>query len=141
MDLVFAVTLLGLATVFSVAVLLGSRMPVEPFWAAEWLVANVWCVAITALIGFGVSFAVRFALNLKLQPIGLFEFALIAGIVSAYYLILRLMAPRRRLAEYSSQLAESTGDARAASSAEIIHLALPAANGRSPDNPTLPKAA
>ncbi|MDH3315487.1 MAG: hypothetical protein OER43_06935 [Gammaproteobacteria bacterium] len=141
MDLVYSAALLGLATVFSVVVLLGARRPVEPAWAAEWLVANVWCVAITALIGFGVSFAVCFALSLKSQPIGLMEIALIAGVASAYYLILRLMAPRRRLAEYASRLAESTGGDREPSTAEIIQLALPVGDGRSPDKPTLPKAA
>lgn len=141
MDLVYSVALLGLAMVFSVAVLLGSRKPVEPAWAAEWLVANVWCVSITALIGFGVSFAVRFALTLKLQPIGLVEVALVAGIVSAYCLILRLMAPRRRLAEYAAQLAESTGGAGETSTAEVIEFTPPVRDGRSPDKPTFPKAA
>lgn len=140
MDLVYSVALLGLAAVLSVFVLLSVRMPVEPVWATEGLVANVWCVAITGLISFGTSFGVRFALTMKAQPLGLREVAVITGLLAVFYGILRWMAPRRPLAGYAAQIAENSGGTRAPSAPEIIELASPVDDGR-PDKPTVPKAA
>lgn len=112
MDLVYSVALLGLATVITAVVLVGARMPVKPAWAAHWLVDDAVCVTITVLIGFGLSFAASFAYSASSQPIELVEIALISGIAAACYVILRLIAPRRRLAEYASQRAERAGSER-----------------------------
>ena len=141
MDLVYSVAILGVATVLWVVVILAARNPVKPAWAANWLVDDLSCVTITALIGFGVSFGVSFAFSLKSQPIGLVEIAVAAAIAFACYLIVRLMAPRRRLAEYASQLAARTAGDGEPSTAGIIQLAPSAGESRSPDNPILPKAA
>ena len=141
MDLVYSVAFLGLARVITAVVLVGARRPVKPASAEQWLVDDAGCVTITALIGFGAAFAVRFAFSAKSQPIEVVEIALITGIAAACYLILRLMAPRRRLAEYASQRAERTGSDRQPSTAEIIQLVSPTDEVQPPDNPTLRNAA
>jgi hypothetical protein len=141
MDLVYSVAILSVATVLWVVVILAARNPVKPAWAPNWLADDLGCVAVTALIGFGGSFGVSFVFNFKSQPIGLVEIALAAGIASVCYLVVRLMAPRRRLAEYASQLAERTGGDSEASTAGLIQLAPSAAEGQPPHKPTLPKAA
>lgn len=135
MDLVIAVASLGLATVVSVVVVLGVRRPVEPAWASEGLVANVWCVAITGLIGFGLSFAVRFFLTMKSPPIRFSEIAIIVAIVIACSVAVWLLAPRRRLAAYAAEIAAL------APASNVVELAAFAANGKPPTNPNLPKVA
>ena len=135
MDLVIAVASLGLAAVVSVLIVLGVRKPVEPAWASEGLVANVWCVAITGFIGFGISFAVRFFLTMKWPPLSLIEFAIMIGLLAAFSAVILLMAPRRRLAAYAAEIAAL------APASNVVELAAFAADGKPPTNPSLPKAA
>jgi len=141
MYLVYSVALLGLATVIFVIVLVGARAPVKPAWAAHWLVDDMGCVAITALIGFGLIFVGSFVFSVQSQPIELMEITLATGIAAAYYLILRLIAPRRRLAEYALQRAEPTGSDREPSSTEIIQLVSPAGEVQPQDKQILFEAA
>ena len=128
MDLIIAAALLSAAVIVSVFVLLAVRRPVEPLWASEFLVANFWCVAIVALIAFAVCFGARFALNLKSVPLSLGEIALVAGIATASVVVLRLMAPRRRLAEYAAQIAAGSETADKPAAANVIDFAARAEN-------------
>lgn len=141
MDLVYAVALFSVATVLSVVVLLSSRMPVEPVWATEGLVANVWCVLITGLIAFGACFGVRFFVNISEQFLGFRELGLVVAILAACYMILRQLAPRRRLADYAARLSQSGGNVIGASNLDSVAMVSPGANGRSQDKADLPKAA
>ncbi|MDX1527632.1 MAG: hypothetical protein R3337_03325 [Gammaproteobacteria bacterium] len=136
MDLVYSLACIGLATVLAVLVILAVRRPVAPAWASEGLIANVWCVAITGLIGFGVSLGVRFALTIESQNVGTVEILLSVALLAGYSAILILMAPRRRLAEYARQ------SARAANApASVAELTVTPSVEVTPADPTLPKAA
>ncbi len=136
MDLVYSLACVGLATVLAVLVILAVHRPLVPVWASEGLIANFWCVAITGLIAFGVSFSVRFALTIQSQNVGTVEILLSVGLLAGYSAILILMAPRRRLAEYAHQ------SARAASApAAVSELTVTPSVEVTPADPTLSKAA
>lgn len=141
MDLVVATALLSAAVIVSVFVLLASRRPVEPVWASEFLVANFWCVAIVALIAFAACFAVRFAVTLKSPPLSLGEAAAVAGIAAASVVVLRLMTPRKRLAEYAAQTSETQDNADQLSAANVIDFAARVENRAQAADPNLNKVA
>ena len=140
MDLVYSVALLGLAVILFNGFLLGVRMPDTPGWAAEGVLADLWCTAIAGLIVFGAAFGVRFAVAMNELEFGLKEAALVATVLAACYLIVRMMAPRRRLAEYAGELARRRG-ASEPSPENVVALGSPEGNDRTPSGPTLPKAA
>ena len=133
MDLVYSVALLGLAVILFNGFLLGVRMPDTPGWAAEGVLADLWCTAIAGLIVFGAAFGVRFAVAMNELEFGLKEAALVAAVLSACYLIVRL-------AEYAGELARRRG-ASEPSPENVVALGSPEGNDRTPSGPTLPKAA
>lgn len=139
MDIVYAVSLLGLAVIVFVVFLIGVRMPNEPAWASDWLV-DLWCVVITGLLAFGVSFAVKFAVSLNKQVFGFKEIALVAAILITCFLIIQTLAPRRRLAEYASALAQR-GKAEESYAAFGDTLTAVSSEKRTPIEPTLHNAA
>ena len=136
MDLVFSIACIGLATVLSVLVILAVRQPVAPAWASEALIANFWCVAITGLIAFGVSWGVRFALTVQSHNVGMVEILLSVALLAGYSALLILMAPRRRLAEYARQSAHA-----ASASAAVTGLTVTPSVEVTSADPTLSKAA
>ena len=140
MDLVYSVAVLGLAVFLFILLLLGDRMPDRPGWAPEGVAADVSTVAVAGLLAFGVAFGVRFFTAIDAMVIGLKEIVLLAAVLAVYYLILRALAPRRRLAQYASERARRSG--ASASSVENV-VALTPANGddHSPGASTLTKAA
>lgn len=140
MDLVYSIALLGLTAVLGVFVFLTVRMPVQPAWGAEWMIANVWCVAITGLLTFGIGLGIRYFNDPGAQPVGLREVILIAAFLSVYSGLLRLMAPRRRLAEYAAQLRDSESAALKATAPESSR-ARAGSDGEPPTDPSLRKVA
>ena len=140
MDLVFSVALLGLAVILFNVFLLGCRMPHQPAWASETVISDLWGVTITGLIAFGTAYGVQFVLIFNEQPFGLMEAALLVAVLFACYLVIRVMAPRRRLAQYAGELARRRG-ASESSPAHDMTLTSPAGSNRSPGEQTLAKAA
>lgn len=130
MDLVYSVALVGVAAVLYVVVLLVSRMPDQPGWATELVMNDIANVVITGFVAFAVGYGTRFVLDINELVIGVKEIALIAAILVACFVVIQVLAPRRRLAAYAAELA--------------IRNAVkgPAAGGNGPsDKPTLPRAA
>ncbi len=140
MDLVYSVALLGLTVILSIIFMLGIRMPDEPRWASDGLTTDAWCVAIAGLIAYGTAFGVKFVVNMNEQALGLKQVALAAATLAACYLIVRLMAPRRRLAKYAAERARRSGVSESYPE-NVVALALPVGENRSPSEPTLTKAA
>ncbi|MDX1512482.1 MAG: hypothetical protein R3174_01955 [Gammaproteobacteria bacterium] len=133
MDLVISIALLGMAMVLCVFVFFSVRMPVEPAWAEEWLVANVWCVAITGLLAFGFAFGVKFVVDFDSQTFGWREGILIVGFSAVYCVLIRLMSPLRQSVEPANQTAtDSLGNAQPMA----IHEVLPASSGSGQRTPT-----
>ena len=112
----------------------------RPGWASDGVVADVTTVVVTGLLAFGIAFAVRFITSFDAMAIGLKEVVLLAGILAVYYLILRALAPRRRLAQYASERARSSG-ASASSADNVVALTPANGDGQSPGASTLTKAA
>lgn len=130
MDLVYCVAFVGVATVLYVVVLLVSRMPDQPSWATELVMNDIANTVITGLVAFAVGYGTRFALDLREEVVGVKEIALTAAILVACFVVVRLLAPRRRLAQYTAELA--TRNAAKGT----------AADGHGPSGkPTLPRAA
>lgn len=140
MDLVYAVALLGLAVIFFNVFLLGDRMPHKPFWASDGTISDLWCVTITSLIAFGIAFGVQFVLTINEQAFGLTEAALVAAALVVSYLIVRAVAPRRRLAAYAAKLAPES-DTGISTPTNVVTLVQRADNTQSTSAPALPKAA
>ena len=141
MDLVISIALLGMAMVLCVFVFFSVRMPVEPAWAEEWLVANVWCVAITGLLAFGFAFGVKFVVDFDSQTFGWREGILIFGFSAVYFVLMHLMTPLRRSASLAGQ-AQAMGDLKI-EQPTAIHGARPESSdgGRKTATPGLRKAA
>ena len=97
MDLVCSVALFGLAVILFKLFLLGGRMPDKAGRASEGVTSDLWCVTITGLIAFGTAYGVQFLLTMNEQAFGLKEAVLVAAVLSACFLIVRVLAPRRRL--------------------------------------------
>ncbi len=140
MDIVYSVALLGLAVVLFYVLLLADRWPNRSGWVSDGTVAELSTVLITGLIAFGLCFAVRFFASINEVAIGVREVALLAATLTAYYLILLKLAPRRRLAEYAAALAQGSAVTEL-SSVSIVPLASPADNDGPSNNPRLPRAA
>ncbi len=139
MDLVYTVALIGVAAVLYVVVLLVSRMPDQPGWATELVMNDIANVVITGLAAFAVGYATRFVLTMNELAMGVKEIALIAATLAACYVIIRLLAPRRRLAEYAAELARRNGVTEPALASVSTN---PPAGGNGPsDKPTMPRAA
>lgn len=109
MDLVYSVAAFAAMIVLYTIVLVGTRRREPSFWASEGMVGNVWCILMTGLIAYGVALAARFALTWPEQPFGLREAVMVAAIVVACVAVVRLIAPRRRLAAYAAAEAVRTG--------------------------------
>lgn len=139
MDLVYSVALFGLSVIVFILVLLGSRMPDQPRWLSEGVSADLVNVTIASLFAFGAAFGFQFVLSVKETVIGLTEVALVAAILTACFVIFRLLAPRRRLAEYAAERARRN----AMNEPGLVSVSTtPPANGNEPsDRPTLPRAA
>jgi len=105
MDLVYCFALLGVAAILYVAILLVSRMPDQPAWATELVMNDLANVIITGLVAFAVGYGTRFALDLSEEVVGVKEIALVGVILAASFVIIRLMSPHRRLAEYAAEFA------------------------------------
>jgi len=141
MDIVYSVALLGLAVVLFVVFLLADRRPDRSGWVSDGgTVAELSTVLITGLIAFGLCFGVRFFASINEVAIGVREVALLAATLTAYYLILLKLAPRRRLAEHAAKLAQRS-TVTELSSVSIVPLASPADNEGPSNNPRLPRAA
>lgn len=140
MDIVYSVALLGLAVVLFYVFLLADRRPDRSGWVSDGTVAELSTVLITGLIAFGLCFGVRFFASINELAIGVKEVALLAATLTAYYLILLKLAPRRRLAEHAAALAQRNA-MRELSSANIVNLASPADDNDPSNNPGLPRAA
>jgi hypothetical protein len=141
MDLVYSVALFGMATVISLLLFIAVRMPVEPAWASEGLIANVWCVLITGLIAYGGCFGVRFIVDLKDQTIGLPQAAMVIGLLAAFYLIGRAMSPRRLLAKTAAQPEGLQLSAPVPVGSAFIDSGTQASLGRPATNTELPRVA
>jgi len=136
MDLVYCVALSGIATVLYFVVLLVSRMPDQPAWATELVMNDISNTVITGLAAFAVGYGTRFVLTINELVMGVREIALIAVTIAACFVIIRLMAPRRRLTQYAAEFARRNA------------VKGPAAGGKGPSNnngpsnrPNLPRAA
>jgi len=140
MDLVYAVALLGLAVILFVVVLLGNRMPDQPDWASEGMLADLSGVAITGLVAFGMSFGFRFVVSTNELAMGVKEVALVAVTLVAYFLIFRQLAPRRRLREYAAELARRSGMNNPPLT-NVATITSPENNNDPSNEPTLPRAA
>ena len=139
MDIVYSVSLLGLAVIVFVIFLLGVRMPNEPTWASDWLV-DIWCVTIAGLIAFGACFAIKFIASINAQTLGLKEVALVSAVLITCFLIVQTLAPRRRLAEYAGTLAQR-GKASESYPGISSRLTPVARENRAPIEPSLHKVA
>ena len=139
MDLVYSVAFFGLAVVGFILVLLGSRMPDQPSWLSEGVSADLVNVTIVGLLAFGAAFGIQFVLSVKETVIGLTEVALVAATLIACFVIIRLMAPRRRLAEYAAEYARRN----AMNEPGLVNVSTtPSAVANDSSNkPTLPRAA
>ena len=140
MDLVYCVVTLGLAVILFVISLLGARRPDEPGWASGGVISDVWSVTIVGLLAFGVSFGAKFFVKLNQEPFGIKEVALLSAVLAACYLTLRVMAPRRRLAEYAAEIARRSG-ASESHPANVVPLASAESETRPMTEPTFPRAA
>ncbi len=140
MDIVYAVALLGLAVVLFVVFMLLDRAPDSSGWTSDGMLSELSTVAITGLFAFGLCFGVRFFASAGGLTIGVKEVALLAAILTAYYLIYRKLAPRRRLAEYAEQRAQGSA-MKELSPVSVLTPASPAVHGGPSGNPDLPRAA
>ena len=139
MDLVYFVALVGVAAILYVVVLLVTRMPDQPVWATELLMNDIANTVITGLAAFAVGYGTRFVLDINELVMGGKEIALIAAILVACFAVIRLMAPRRRLAEYAAELARRNGVTEPTLARVSTN---PPAGGNGPsDEPNLPRAA
>ncbi len=140
MDLVYSVALLGMAVILFNVFLLGCRMPDQPGWASEGVVSDLWCVSITGLIAFGAAFGVKFVVTMNQQVFGLKEVAVVASVLTVYYLTHRAIARRGRMAQTAGELARGSGVSDS-SPATLTTLTSSALYNHSPGEPTLPKVA
>ena len=139
MDLVLCVAFVGVATILYVVVLLVSRMPDQPAWATELVMNDIANTVITGLAAFAVGYGTRFVLTMNELVMGVKEIALIAATLAACFMVIRLLAPRRRLAEYAAEHARRNA---LTEPALVSVSANPPANRNGPsDKPTLPRAA
>ena len=135
MDLVYCVALVGVTTVLYFAVMLVSRMPDQPAWATELVMNDLANTLMTGLAAFAVGYGTRFILDVGEEIVGVKEIALVAAVLIACFAVIRLMAPKRRLAEYAAELAKRNAVPASVSTT-------PPAGGKGPSNkPTLPRAA
>lgn len=102
MDLLLSVSALGGASVLTAVVLIGVRNPRQPLWASDWLVANVWLILIIGMGTFGVAYAIRFAVTINAQSLGMREIGLSLAIAALTALVIWLLASRRRLSAYAA---------------------------------------
>lgn len=140
MDIVYSVALLGLAVVIFIAFLLNDRASDRPGLTSEGMASDLSTVAITGLIAFGLCFGVRFFASANGPAMGLKEVALLAATLTAYYLIYRKLAPRRRIGEYADRHAQGRAISEL-SSVDIVTVASPADNSDQPVKPGLSRAA
>jgi small-conductance mechanosensitive channel len=139
MDLVFTVVLLSVAAVLYVLVLLVSRMPDQPGWATELVMNDIANTVITGIAAFAIGYGTRFVLSLSQQVVGVKEIALIATTLVGCFVVIRLLAPRRRLAQYAGELARRNA---AKEPALVTASTMPPAGGNGPSGkPALPRAA
>lgn len=140
MDLVYSVALLGLAVILFISFMLGDRNPDRPGWASEGVANDLSSVAIAGLIAFGTCYAFKFGMTIAEQTMGLKVFILLAVTLISYYLILRALAPRRRLAEYAREHARRN-NMDEPPQATVVQIAAAGGNNDPSSGPTLPRAA
>ena len=140
MDIVYAVALLGIAVVLFTVFMLLDRAPDSRGWTSDGMLSDLSTVAITGLFAFGLCFGVRFFASATGPAMGIREVALLAATLTAYYLIYRKLAPRRRLAEYADKRAQAPS-MKELSSVSVLTPASPVVHGGPSGNPDLPRAA
>lgn len=140
MDLVYSVALVVMAVILFVGFLPGNRMAGGRGLASEGMTADLLCVAIASLFAFGIAFGGRFILTMHEQAVGLKELVLVAVTLAACYLIVRRLAPRRRLSG-SAEEPTRWGGTSESSPANVAALVSPEHKSGPPSEPPLTKAA
>ena len=99
MSLFIGITLICLSALWLIVLLLGGRNPNPPWWANDWMLADVQVPSMMTLAIFGVWFMTRFT-YLQVFHGSVLEVFSALGVVVATVLIIRKMNVGRRLKQF-----------------------------------------
>lgn len=127
MSLFIGTTLICLSALWLIFLLLGGRNPNPPWWANDWMLADIQVPSMMTLAIFGIWFMTRFTYHQAFRG-GMLEVFSALGVVAATALIIRKINVGRRLKQFEEMEADKkTEESESAEPAQMttIHRKLP----------------